>query len=68
VERREKLTRARRWERQDEDEVYSAKQLNRDIVNPDQARTGTRGTTGAALTAQDYPRSLLAYNPSSWTT
>ncbi|MEW8026898.1 MAG: DEAD/DEAH box helicase family protein [Candidatus Thiodiazotropha endolucinida] len=39
VERREKLTRKRRWERQDEDETYSAKQLDRDIVNPDQIRT-----------------------------
>ncbi|MEW8509001.1 MAG: DEAD/DEAH box helicase family protein, partial [Candidatus Thiodiazotropha sp.] len=39
VERREKLSRKRRWEKQDEDEVYSAKQLDRDIVNPDQIRT-----------------------------
>ena len=42
VERRQKLSRARRWERQDEDEVYSAKQLDRDIVNPDQIRTVIR--------------------------
>jgi type I restriction enzyme R subunit len=39
VERREKLTRKKRWERQDEEETYSAKQLDRDIVNPDQIRT-----------------------------
>ena len=39
VEKRERLTRKRRWERQDEDEAYSAKQLDRDIVNPDQIRT-----------------------------
>lgn len=39
VEMREKLSRARRWERQDEDEKYTAKQLDRDIVNPDQIRT-----------------------------
>ena len=39
VERREKLTRKRRWEQQDEDEVYSATQLDRNIVNPDQIRT-----------------------------
>ena len=39
VERREKLTRRKRWERQDEEESYSARQLDRDIVNPDQIRT-----------------------------
>lgn len=42
VERREKLTRKKRWEAQDEDEVYTAKQLDRDIVNPDQIRTVIR--------------------------
>jgi type I restriction enzyme R subunit len=42
VERREKLTRRKRWEQQDEDEVYSAKQLDRNIVNPDQIRTVIR--------------------------
>ena len=39
VEKRQKLTRERRWEQQDEDEVYSAKQLDNNIVNPDQIRT-----------------------------
>jgi len=42
VERREKLTRKKRWEQQDEDEAYSATQLDRDIVNPDQIRTVIR--------------------------
>ena len=42
VEKRERLTRKKRWERQDEDETYSAKQLDRDIVNPDQIRTVIR--------------------------
>jgi type I restriction enzyme R subunit len=42
VERRERLTRRKRWERQDEDEEYSATQLDRDIVNPDQIRTIVR--------------------------
>ena len=42
VERREKLTRRKRWERQDQDEQYTAKQLDRDIVNPDQIRTVIR--------------------------
>jgi type I restriction enzyme R subunit len=39
VEKREKLTRRKRWEQQDEDEAYSAIQLDRNIVNPDQIRT-----------------------------
>ncbi|QGG89029.1 DEAD/DEAH box helicase [Agrobacterium sp. MA01] len=42
IERRERLTRAKRWERQDEDEAYSAKQLDREFVNPDQIRTVIR--------------------------
>ena len=39
VEKREKLTRAKRWEAQDEDKAYSNKALDRDIVNPSQIRT-----------------------------
>ncbi len=39
VEKRERLSRKRLWEHQDEDEAYSAKQLDRNIVNPDQIRT-----------------------------
>ena len=42
VEKRERLSRRKRWETQDEDEIYSAKQLDRDIVNPDQIRTVIR--------------------------
>jgi type I restriction enzyme R subunit len=39
VERREKLTRKKRWEQYGADEAYSAKQLDRSVVNPDQIRT-----------------------------
>lgn len=39
VEKREKLSRKKRWEQQDEDLVYSAQQLDKDIVNKDQIRT-----------------------------
>lgn len=42
VERRERQTRKKRWEAQDEDEIYTGKQLDRDIVNPDQIRTVIR--------------------------
>lgn len=38
VEKREKLTRAKRWDQQDEDEAYSNKALDRDVVNPSQIR------------------------------
>ena len=42
VEKRERLTRRKRWEIQDEDVTYTARQLDRDIVNPDQIRTVVR--------------------------
>ncbi len=42
VAKREKLTRRRRWEMSDEEQVYSDKQLDRSVVNPDQIRTVIR--------------------------
>jgi type I restriction enzyme R subunit len=39
VDRREKLTRKKRWEQLDEDVVYSDKQLDDEVVNPSQIRT-----------------------------
>ena len=42
VEKRERITRKKRWERQDEDEAYTARELDRNIVNPDQIRTVIR--------------------------
>ena len=42
VEKRERETRARRWETQDEDTTYTASQLDRSVVNPDQIRTVIR--------------------------
>jgi len=42
IERRERLTRKKRWETQDEDKQYSSTQLDRDVVNPDQIRTVIR--------------------------
>ncbi len=38
IERREKLSRRKRWELLDEDTAYSAKELDRDVVNPSQIR------------------------------
>jgi type I restriction enzyme R subunit len=39
VDKRDRLTRARRWEQLDEDLVYTANQLDRDVVAVDQIRT-----------------------------
>ncbi|MBC6493030.1 DEAD/DEAH box helicase family protein [Flavihumibacter stibioxidans] len=39
VDKREKLSRRKRWEQLDEDITYSAKQLDDDVVNPSQIRT-----------------------------
>ena len=38
VETRERLTRRKRWEQLDEDKEYTAKQLDKDVVNPSQIR------------------------------
>lgn len=42
VLKRHKLTRAKRWQQQDEDEQYSGKALDRSVVNPSQIRTVVR--------------------------
>ena len=42
IEKRERLTRLRRWEIQEEDATYSGSQLDRSVVNPDQIRTVVR--------------------------
>lgn len=42
VEKRERITRKKRWELHDEEETYSSAQLDRKIINPDQIRTVIR--------------------------
>lgn len=42
VDKREKLSRRKRWEQLDEDFTYTAKQLDRDVVNPSQIRNVIR--------------------------
>jgi type I restriction enzyme R subunit len=42
IEKRERLTRKKRWELQDEDEQFTPNQLDRDVVIPDQIRTVIR--------------------------
>ena len=39
VDKRDRLTRKRRWEQADEDISYTGTQLDRDVVNPSQIRT-----------------------------
>lgn len=50
VDRRDRLTRARRWERLDEDFTYAAGQLDRDVVAVDQIRTVIRTFRDRVLT------------------
>ena len=42
VEKRERVTRRKRWEVQDEEVTYTTRDLDRDVVNPDQIRTVIR--------------------------
>ena len=42
VDRRERLTRRKRWELMDEDVVYSSRELDEEVVNPSQIRTVIR--------------------------
>ena len=42
VEKRERLTRRKRWEMQDKDVAYTATDLDRSVVNPNQIRTVVR--------------------------
>lgn len=50
VEKRDRLTRQKRWEMLDEDETYSGKQLDRDVVNKSQIRTVIRTFRDRLLT------------------
>jgi len=63
VEKRERTTRRKRWETQDEDQAYSGKQLDRDIVNPDQIRTVIRAFRDALPTIfpqrSEVPKTLI---------
>ncbi|MBS1191964.1 MAG: restriction endonuclease subunit [Rhodocyclaceae bacterium] len=63
VEKRERLTRRKRWEQQDEDAAYTATQLDRDIVNPDQIRTIIRAfrdnLPGIFPGREEVPKTLI---------
>ncbi len=63
VQKRERQTRKKRWEEQDQDEIYSNKQLDRDIVNPDQIRTVIRTFKDSLPTIfpqrEEVPKTLI---------
>lgn len=50
VDKREKLTRKKRWEQLDDDLVYTPNKLDKDVVNPSQIRTIVRAFKDALPT------------------
>ena len=50
VDRRDKLTRAKRWQQEDEDTVYQKNQLDKKVVNPSQIRNVIREFKSALKT------------------
>lgn len=54
VEKRDRLSREKRWEQADEEVVYSAISLDRDVVNPSQIRTIVREFKDV-VTTQMFP-------------
>ncbi|MEI6579865.1 MAG: DEAD/DEAH box helicase family protein, partial [Eubacteriales bacterium] len=64
VEKRDRLTRKKRWEQMDEDLEYSASSLDRDVVNPSQIRTVLRVFKDKVLTEifpnrKEIPKTLI---------
>ncbi len=64
VGRRDRRTRAMRWEQLDDDLTYGASQLDRDVVAPDQIRTVIRAYRDALPTVlfprrADVPKTLI---------
>jgi len=64
VEKRERLSRRRRWEQLDEDVTYRPTQLDRDVVNPSQIRNIIRAFKDKVLTEMfplrtEVPKTLV---------
>ncbi|NLK38837.1 MAG: DEAD/DEAH box helicase family protein, partial [Clostridiales bacterium] len=64
IERRNRLTREKRWEQMDEDIVYTPNELDRDIVNPSQIRTVIRSFKENLFTTlfphrKEVPKTLI---------
>jgi type I restriction enzyme R subunit len=54
IDKRDRLTRAKRWEQVDEDTTYTGTQLDRDVVNPSQIRTVIKAFK-KAIETEIYP-------------
>lgn len=63
VEKREKLSRKKRWEAEDEDNEYTSKKLDKDIVNESQIRTIIRTFRDSLPTIfperEEVPKTLI---------
>jgi type I restriction enzyme R subunit len=64
IDKRDRLTRAKRWEQADEDVTYTGTQLDRDVVNPSQIRTVIRAFKHAVETEifphrHEVPKTLI---------
>ncbi|MGX8700960.1 type I restriction endonuclease subunit R [Caproiciproducens sp.] len=64
IERRDRLSRKKRWEQMDEDVAYKSVQLDRDIVNPSQIRTVVKAFHNALFTElfpgrKEVPKTLI---------
>lgn len=64
IDKRDRLTRRRRWEQLDEEITYTGKQLDRDVVNPSQIRTVIRAFKQAVETEifpqrTEVPKTLI---------
>ena len=64
IERRERLSRKKRWEQLDEDVAYKPTQLDRDVVNPSQIRNIIRAFKEKVLTEmfplrKEVPKTLV---------
>lgn len=64
IEKRNRLSRKKRWEQADEDINYTPSQLDRDVVNPSQIRNIIRAFKNAAFTTlfpqrKELPKTLI---------
>ena len=64
VEKRDRLSREKRWEQMDEDVTYASVSLDRDVVNPSQIRTVIRAfrdkvTTEIFPGREEVPKTLI---------
>ena len=54
VDKREKLSRRKRWEQLDEEVAYTSNQLDKDIVNPSQIRNVIKAFKNKSMSTISY--------------